>query len=294
MHNAVDLSRIPERPEPLNPRPIRAVAFGKAAAVPELSSACEQAGIKLDAIGRAAGRLLTEPETELVKYDLVFASARAALEAMCCGCAVIAVDLRGMAGLVTTQNFAKLRDLNFGLRSLTQAVTVERCVEEISRYDADDAAAVAVRARREADLENLIDRFESLHEQVLNEWPKTEITADARQAAEARFLHENLPRKPGGEYRWPGLAERTMLVAENERLLHVNEYLRTRIAQLLQVQGGMHTRIDQLLQAEGALRGRIDKLMRGREWLRRRIDQLTKKSRLTKQPPGLDGDPSSR
>ena len=55
--NAVDLDRVPPRPVPLRERPQRAAAFGKAAAVPELRTACEQLGIPFDAIGAAAGRI---------------------------------------------------------------------------------------------------------------------------------------------------------------------------------------------------------------------------------------------
>ena len=134
-HNAVNLDRIPLRPARLRERPQRAIAFGKAAAVPELRTACEQLGIQFDAIGTAVGRVSAVPEQELVQYDLVFATGRAAIEALCCGCAVIVCDPRGFAGLVTLRNFASLRALNFGLRSLVEAITVEQCVLEISRYD---------------------------------------------------------------------------------------------------------------------------------------------------------------
>src|SRR5262249_59918154 len=142
------------RTAPLGQRPQRAVAFGKAAAVPELRTACEQLGIRFHAIGTAANNISTVPEQELIQYDLVFASARCALEALCCGCAVIVCDARGFGGLVTTQNFAAMRARNFGLRCLTEPVTVERCAQEIALYDRDEVCAVAERARREADVEH--------------------------------------------------------------------------------------------------------------------------------------------
>ena len=215
--NAVDLARIPPRPLPLNERPRRAVAFGKAAAVAELRIACERAGIAFDAIGAAAGRVSPVPEQELVRYDLVFASARSALEAMCCGCAVIVCDGRGLAGLVTSDNFTALRAMNFGLRSLTEPVTVERCVQEIGRYDPADASRVAKRARAEADLGKLIDSYESLYEQVLSGARRPMVTAEARERAIARFLHEYLPRRPD-DGRWPWLAEREKFIADIELL----------------------------------------------------------------------------
>lgn len=103
--NAVDLRRVPPRPSPLPQRPRRALAFGKAAPVPEIKAACDRLGIAFNAIGYGVGRVEATPERELVNVDLVFATARAALEALCCGCAVVVCDYRGMAGMVTSRNF---------------------------------------------------------------------------------------------------------------------------------------------------------------------------------------------
>jgi hypothetical protein len=220
LHNAVDLDRIPPRPAPLRKRPLRAVAFGKAAVVvPELRTACEQLGIQFDAIGATAGRISTVPEQELVQYDLVFASARSALEALCCGCAVIVCDFRGFAGLVTSRNFESLRAMNFGLRCLGDTLTVERCVQEIGRYDPDDASRVANCARADADLSKLLDKFENLYDEVLTGARRPTVTAEARERAVARFMHENLPRRPG-DTRWPWLAVRENLQQELESLEH--------------------------------------------------------------------------
>lgn len=215
LHNAVDLARIPPRPAGLSKRPLRAAAFGKAAALAEPRTACEQIGIRFDAIGAAAGRISGDPERELVNYDLVFASARSALEALCCGCAVIVCDSRGIAGLVTSQNFQALRAMNFGLRSLGDAATVKRCLQEIARYDPADAARVAERARADADLGKLLDAFELLYDEVLTGARRPTMTAAAQAHAVARFLHDNLPRTPG-DARWPWLAERDNLQREVE------------------------------------------------------------------------------
>ncbi|MEA2907414.1 MAG: hypothetical protein QOI12_4801 [Alphaproteobacteria bacterium] len=216
-HNAVDLSRIPPRPASVRERPQRAAAFGKAAAVPELRTACEQLGIQFDAIGAAAGGISKCPEQELVQYDLVFASARAALEALCCGCAVIVCDSRGFAGLVTSRNFESLRAMNFGLRCLAEPITVDRYVQEIDRYDPADASRVAERARVDADLSKLLDKFEKLYDEVLTGARRPSATADARERAVARFLHENLPRRPR-DSRWPWINHRDQLVRQIKSL----------------------------------------------------------------------------
>jgi hypothetical protein len=231
LHNAVDLNRIPPRPAPLSERPQRAVAFGKAAAVPELRTACEQLGIQFDAIGAATGRISTAAEQELVAYDLVFASARSALEAMCCGCAVIVCDPRGFAGLVTSRNFEALRARNFGLRCLAEPVTVDRCVQAIGRYDPDDASAVGRQARADADLDKLLDDVERLYDEVLTGPRRPSVTAAAHARAVARFLHENLPRRPA-DTRWPWLAEREDLQQQVATVAHKAGALTVRVDEL--------------------------------------------------------------
>jgi len=230
-HNAVDLSRIPPRPTSMRERPQRAAAFGKAADVPELRTACEQLGIQFDAIGSEAGRISKFPERELVHYDLVFASARAALEALCCGCAVIVCDARGLAGLVTSRNFESLRAMNFGLRSLVEPITVDRFVQEIGRYDREDASRVVERARADADQSKLLDKFEELYDEVLTGARRPTVTTEARERAVARFLHENLPRRPG-DARWPWLAERQNLQRKVETFTHQVGVLTSRLDEL--------------------------------------------------------------
>jgi hypothetical protein len=202
--NAVDLSRIPSRPAELPERPVRAAAFHKAATVAEIAQACAIAGLEYTTLGELGARSLADPEKELVQVDLVFATARAAIEAICCGCAVVVCDPRGMAGLVTTQNFEQMRIRNFGLRTLGAPITVNALVDEIGRYDVADAVAVSRLARDLVDIEKHLDRVEGLYYEVLNGPRQPDITPDAHERAVARFLHENLPRTPG-DARWPWL-----------------------------------------------------------------------------------------
>lgn len=208
--NAVDLRRVPLRPNPLPRRPKLALAFGKAAPVPEIKAACDHLGIGFNAIGYSVNRVEVNPEKELVKADLVFATARAALEALCCGCAVVICDYRGMAGMVTTRNFDSLRILNFGARSLGDAVSFDGLLRALENYDAVDAGVVSERARAEADFEQTLDRFETLYSEILTGKRKPDITTGAHERATARFLNEYLPRQPS-DRRWPWTIERERL-----------------------------------------------------------------------------------
>src|ERR1043166_10308435 len=107
---------------------------------------------------------------------------------MCCGCAVVACDSRGSAGLVTMQNFDSLRAQNFGVRCFRESATVEHCMQEIGRYDPGEAALVTSRARDEADLEKVLDRFETLYTEVLAGPRRPRTTAGQHQRPAAPVL----------------------------------------------------------------------------------------------------------
>src|SRR5262249_55428078 len=121
--NFVDLERFRPR-GPLPRRPACALAFSNYVSegtyLGALREACEQAGISLDVLGIASGNLSANPEEILGAYDLVFAKARSAIEAMAIGAAVVLCDAAGAGEIVTTANFDRLRPLNFGIRTLRE------------------------------------------------------------------------------------------------------------------------------------------------------------------------------
>jgi hypothetical protein len=135
--------------------------------VQPLREACAQLGIALDEIGAASGTPVDAPEQVLPAYDLVFAKARAAMEAMAVGCAVVVCDYRGLAGLVTTENFPQLRRLNFGARSLRHAHDVASLVREIQGYDPAEATRVSTMMRRVGGLDALAADLIDLYEEVI-------------------------------------------------------------------------------------------------------------------------------
>jgi hypothetical protein len=180
------------------------------------------------------------------------------LEALCCGCAVIVCDVRGFSGLVTSRNFESLRSMNFGLRCLTEPLAVDRCMQDIGRYDPDDASGVANVARADADLNKLLDKLEQLYDEVLTGARRPSITSETRERAVARFLHENLPRRPG-DPRWPWLAEREGLQQNIETLMHKVGALTGRLDEL---QRELATTVRKRDETTIALRERIDALQR--------------------------------
>jgi hypothetical protein len=154
--NSVDLARFRPRPcLPASPR--RALVFSNSASqesyVRPVAQACAELGIELDVVGKASENQCQNPEDLLPQYDIVFAKARAALEAMAVGCSVVLSDTHGLGCLVTSDRVAGMRPWNFGMRLLTRVPTPEAVRSEIMGYDPADAAAVQAYIRKNASLE---------------------------------------------------------------------------------------------------------------------------------------------
>jgi hypothetical protein len=197
--NSVDLERF--RPRAALPaRPRRALVFSNLAGqkdshLPAVQEACAAAGIELDVVGAGVKRSVARPEEVLPEYDLVFAKARAALEALSVGAAVILCDAVGAGPMVTTANLHRLRPLNFGMRSLRDPVTPQFLAAEIARYDAADAAEVSRQVRASAGLGVMLDDFIELYHEVIAEHRAGgPDDMAAEQRAVAAYLHSQAPR----------------------------------------------------------------------------------------------------
>jgi hypothetical protein len=164
--NFVDLRRFPQRP-PLPPRPTRALLFSHYVKEPEqlgtLRRACQSWGLELDHLGESSGEVSAAPGEALRTYDLVFAKARSALEALATGAAVILFGPEGCGPLVTRENLLSLRRMNFGVSALSSPVTEERLLEEMGAYDPADARRVSQWVRREGDLTVAAERFHQIY-----------------------------------------------------------------------------------------------------------------------------------
>lgn len=205
--NGVELTRISPRSRPLPQQPQKAAVFGKATALfPLLLEICIDKGIELQAIGAPLGRSTAHPEAMLAEVDLVFASARSALEAICAGCAVIVCDQRGVAGLANRENHSELQRKNYGLRSLTRAATAENLRSEIERYDAAGSEALSALTREQADFSKLLDRYLELYRLSIEDMQARPVAEEDYVLALSGFLREALPRAaPSPTLSWDGL-----------------------------------------------------------------------------------------
>jgi len=194
--NFVDLRRFKPR-GPLPSRPQRALLFSNNAHEQmhaRVREACERSGITLDVIGDRSGNVCREPENVIANYDLVFAKARAALEAMAVGAAVILCDSTGVGSMVTTENLDFLRPLNFGIRTLNKPIDSPVLAREISRYDAGEATRVRDRIRAIAGREPVINELLLLYSDVIDEFKTMTRNLEEEEQSVSMYLNWLSPR----------------------------------------------------------------------------------------------------
>jgi glycosyltransferase involved in cell wall biosynthesis len=208
--NAVDTDRFRPR-APLPERPRTALLFSNYAHggthLPAVREACRKARIQLDVMGRAMGTENAHPESALPKYDLVFAKARCALEAMAVGNAVVLCDFAGVGPYVTAADFDTMRPKNFGRALLTEPLSASALLEQISRYDASDAEALSARVRAEASLNGMVARWESIYREILANFDIAHVDRAEESRMTARYLS-----------RWHYFRRREWEVAQLRRL----------------------------------------------------------------------------
>ncbi|MEN3370524.1 MAG: hypothetical protein V7609_2667 [Verrucomicrobiota bacterium] len=168
--NSVDTVRFAQR-SPLPERPQRALVFSNYATdnnfLPAIRAACQQINLPLDVIGAGVGRLIARPQDVLPDYDIVFAKARCAIEAMAVGNAVILCDETGLGPMVNSNEVAELRKWNFGMRTLQLPIEPRRIITELNRYHAVDARRVSDHIRLHSAATHLTQEYSSLYEKVM-------------------------------------------------------------------------------------------------------------------------------
>jgi hypothetical protein len=191
--NFVNLERFKSR-GPLPAQPRRALLFSSYtkddAYLAAVREACSKTGLHLDVLGLGVGTSSGEPEKLLGQYDIVFAKARSALEALAVGTSVIIYCMKSVGPMVTSSELESLLPLNFGLRAMRRSSSTanltQDLIREIERYDPLDAAQVSARVRALSSEETAIDRILSLYREVIEEFRgtnKSEIEAEGRAAA---------------------------------------------------------------------------------------------------------------
>jgi hypothetical protein len=208
IYNSVDTSRFLSRP-PLPAHPQRALVFSNYAGaghyLDAVQQACALVNLPVDVLGSISGNSSAAPELIIGEYDLVFAKARCALEAMAVGAAVVLADTPGLGPLVTSAEVDQLRPWNFGARLLREPLEEAGIVRQLQRYDADDASAVSRYIRQHADVSRALDQYVAVYDELMNE-PLPPPTTVARELDE--YLRHTATRMGEmelelGQYRQP-------------------------------------------------------------------------------------------
>jgi glycosyltransferase involved in cell wall biosynthesis len=263
IHNAVDLDRFSKQRD-LPAAPARALVLTKNRDhVSAVREACENLGISCDVLGPGVGRAVTDVIPALGNADIVFATARTAIEALAAGCAVVICDARGLAGMATAQNVSAWRDENFGAGILGQPATVDSVSAEIQRYDAHDAQVTSSYIRRHNDLERALDAYEAVYERALAS--NSPVVSDSEAFELSAVLREWLPQLNGDARVTSGTFERLRerishldaAVAELDRERLALEHTRAQQKQQLEaIHDRLHTCERELLFAHAILRSR--------------------------------------
>jgi len=230
--NFVDLERFRPR-GPLPERPRRALFFSNRArpgpALDAVTEGCRRAGVSLDVIGRGMKTSTERPEDVLGAYDVVFAKAKAAMEGIAVGAAVVLCDTTGFGGPVTSARYELLRESNFGARVLNDEPTADAVAAALAAYDAADAERVSQRFRGEGSLEATIDLLLGLYEEVIEEH-RAATPADPERARESerRAVAAYLDRIAST----PVIVDATNYKNENARLERESARLRAELTEL--------------------------------------------------------------
>ena len=176
LYNWVDTSRFKLRQD-FSDKPARAMVFSNHARNDnyflKIQEACIKKGIELDVAGIGFGNQVKDPERILPKYDIVFAKAKAAMEALATGAAVILCDYRGLGEMVTIKNFDHLRKYNFGMKTLNRSHDANLIIQEIEKYNPEENKKTALKIKKEASFDLYIDKLLNLYTETLEKYKQS-------------------------------------------------------------------------------------------------------------------------
>ena len=203
--NGIDLEKFKPRVD-LPARARKALVFSNYTEhgnyVRMIRQACRRHGLSLDVVGAGINET-AKPERVLPHYEIVFAKARCALEALAVGNAVVLCDFAGLGQMVTSADVSQLRRLNFGHRTLRNKLSPDLIANEIAKYDAVDAKSVSQIIRASGDVNHMTDELLQQYREVLTEFkvaPRSDADTESREVARylqwlAREIHQSISAK---------------------------------------------------------------------------------------------------
>lgn len=135
-----------------------------ASAIARIRTACDIAGLELLDLRPAHPGATTYHEIPalIMRGDIVVATGRSAIEAMCAQRAVLVMADCGEDGLITPTNFGILSQSNFSGRASRRRLTAEELAQEFRNYDRDAIVDLAQLARRHFGLSHRLSEINDL------------------------------------------------------------------------------------------------------------------------------------
>lgn len=154
------ISEIPNRALIVSAMPLKFI-------IPIIREGCSLNGIELTKLD-----FTDTIEKEFSKYDLVFAKAKMAMEAMACGCATILFGYNRIGEMVTKDNFESAKEYNFGYKKIQNKITTKYVSDQIKKYDSENVRMVSDSIRDKNDFKKILKEIISLYEVSIDNWSR--------------------------------------------------------------------------------------------------------------------------
>jgi hypothetical protein len=130
--------------------------------------------------------MIDRPEVVFAESDLVFATARTALEASAAGAGVVVCDARGCAGFLTRANAEAWLPYNLGAGILSHPCDAAQLSAAIADWSAAEAVAASALVRERCGLELRLAQLDAIYSEMLAAAPVVDAAAEA--AAVGTFI----------------------------------------------------------------------------------------------------------
>ncbi len=156
------------RQSPVNETLRSALIYGhprnfEKSAIEEIQTACSAAGIRL----QIPSEKVTEPEAFLRQFDLVFATGRSAIEALCAGCCVIPFRRDTCGPMVLPENYDAQKVINFTVPAGSEPVTGQWLHQELKRHDSRLVEQISETAASDFSITLLSNRLVQIYERAI-------------------------------------------------------------------------------------------------------------------------------
>jgi|GEM_PF-1641380 len=169
--NLVDTNKfrlhVPPNPSPKNVLVISAKIDEVSAN--KIIEACKLLGLQYKFVGGRFGEVTQEKLIELINQsDLIFSLGRGIIEAILCERVSFVFDKNGGDGIVTSFNYDQIASSNFSGRCYSKQFSIEEIVNEIQKYNLEEAQLVFNKVFENHSTDIIIPKLIDIYSEVIN------------------------------------------------------------------------------------------------------------------------------